>query len=775
MTEVLSQRCLADAYRTLDSDVTEVQYTRQYSSLTTAQNGGSLMPPVQESDRKDMASDVLRRWRFRLGLLAVMVLAACDTAPTVTPSAPASFDERVSWILRLENQRVLRETSEPSSVAAAATEATTSAALQPAAPAGPDLVVLLGDPEAQIRRRAAIATGRVGLVDGVEPLTGALNDPEVEVRQSAAFALGLIGDASATTALVAALEDPDPLVQGRAAEALGRIGATESAGPIGELVRRHIPAAFGVDPEDLSYPLSPEIEASRLGLFALGELGAFDALAAAVLQDDGQPILWWWPVTYALQRTGDPRALGALITLAGVQGSVGAAFAAKGLGTLAGPDTPQAIDALVNLLDRTRRDDRVVATAIRALGQVDDPRVGTELRKLVLTRDMSPTLRLEAIKALGAARTASATDLFVELATDRWPVMRAAALTALARSAPETFLLVLSGLNSDPEWRVRAALAEGLAFVNPEAASYQLMRLLEDEDDRVIPSVLRSLVTQQVPDVAQVLIAHLRDDDVVIRKTAAQLLGAVAVDAGQRDAADALAAAFVSAGSDPTYLARAAIVEALVAVAGPLRRDVVEMALEDADWSVRVKAAWLLDELEPDGDQAYRIRPAPVRRSVDFTASGLVSPTVSPRVYVETDHGTIELELNVVDAPVTSDNFMTLARRGFYDGLTFHRVVPNYVTQTGDPRGDSEGGPGYTLRDELNRKPYLRGTVGMALDWGDTGGSQFFITHSPQPQLDARYTTFGRVVSGMDVVDELRQDDVIRRVLVWDGVQPLAP
>ena len=112
---------------------------------------------------------------------------------------------------------------------------------------------------------------------------------------------------------------------------------------------------------------------------------------------------------------------------------------------------------------------------------------------------------------------------------------------------------------------------------------------------------------------------------------------------------------------------------------------------------------------------------------------------------------------------------MTLARKGFYDGLTFHRVVPDFVVQSGDPRGDGQGGPGYTIRDEINERPYLRGTVGMALDWAGTGGSQFFITYLPQPHLDARYTAFGRVVAGMEVVDRIEQWDVIRRVRIWDG------
>jgi cyclophilin family peptidyl-prolyl cis-trans isomerase len=193
--------------------------------------------------------------------------------------------------------------------------------------------------------------------------------------------------------------------------------------------------------------------------------------------------------------------------------------------------------------------------------------------------------------------------------------------------------------------------------------------------------------------------------------------------------------------------------------------------LEDRDWAVRVRAASLLTSIDPAADVATRIRPAPsyVAREL-YVAPRIVSPTVSTHAYIETDRGNIQIELAVMDAPLTVENFVTLARRGFFDGLTVHRVVPNFVIQTGDPRSDSEGGPGFTIRDELNQRPYLRGTVGMALDWADTGGSQFFITHSPQPHLDAKYTAFGRVISGIEVVDQLQQGDVIRRIRIWDGV-----
>jgi cyclophilin family peptidyl-prolyl cis-trans isomerase len=163
------------------------------------------------------------------------------------------------------------------------------------------------------------------------------------------------------------------------------------------------------------------------------------------------------------------------------------------------------------------------------------------------------------------------------------------------------------------------------------------------------------------------------------------------------------------------------------------------------------------------------IRPVPGTPIAPYDAPDVIRPAYSPHAFVETARGTIEIELTVLDAPQTVQNFITLARKGYFNGLQIHRVVPNFVVQDGDPRGDGSGGPGYSIRDELNDRPYLRGTVGMALSGPDTGGSQFFITHSPQPHLDAKYTVFGHVVNGMDVVDKLQQLDVIERIRIWDG------
>jgi cyclophilin family peptidyl-prolyl cis-trans isomerase len=144
----------------------------------------------------------------------------------------------------------------------------------------------------------------------------------------------------------------------------------------------------------------------------------------------------------------------------------------------------------------------------------------------------------------------------------------------------------------------------------------------------------------------------------------------------------------------------------------------------------------------------------------------VLRPPGSPplRATIETERGAIVIDLLGADAPITVDNFLRLVDRRYFDGSRWHRVVPNFVIQDGDPRGDGNGGPGTVIRDELNRHRYDRGMVGMALSGPDTGGSQFFLTHSPQPHLDGRYTIFGRIYSGVQVLDLIVQGDRIRRI-----------
>lgn len=133
---------------------------------------------------------------------------------------------------------------------------------------------------------------------------------------------------------------------------------------------------------------------------------------------------------------------------------------------------------------------------------------------------------------------------------------------------------------------------------------------------------------------------------------------------------------------------------------------------------------------------------------------------------INTDKGRMVLDLYPEEAPGTVENFAKLAKSGFYNGLTFHRVIPNFVVQGGCPRGDGTGGPGYTIKCETDGNPHkhARGSLSMAHAGRDTGGSQFFICHAPQPHLDGVHTVFGRVVEGLDVLDQIRQGDHMTQV-----------
>ena len=147
-----------------------------------------------------------------------------------------------------------------------------------------------------------------------------------------------------------------------------------------------------------------------------------------------------------------------------------------------------------------------------------------------------------------------------------------------------------------------------------------------------------------------------------------------------------------------------------------------------------------------------------------------IDETKNYSVSIATNRGTIELELYPQHAPKTVNNFVYLAGQGFYDGVLFHRVIPNFMIQGGDPTGSGSGGPGYRFSDEFDGNPlrHERCVISMANAGPNTNGSQFFITHLPTPHLDGKHTVFGKVVNGEDIVDAIEQGDAIVSVTVAD-------
>jgi peptidyl-prolyl cis-trans isomerase B (cyclophilin B) len=148
-----------------------------------------------------------------------------------------------------------------------------------------------------------------------------------------------------------------------------------------------------------------------------------------------------------------------------------------------------------------------------------------------------------------------------------------------------------------------------------------------------------------------------------------------------------------------------------------------------------------------------------------------IDPQKTYRAAIETTRGTIELELYPQHAPKTVNNFVFLAREGFYDGVSFHRVIGNFMIQGGDPTGTGRGGPGYRFEDEVKNNPLTHetGVISMANAGPNTNGSQFFITHSPQSHLNGKHTVFGKVIRGQDVVDAIRQGDEMVTVTISES------
>jgi peptidyl-prolyl cis-trans isomerase B (cyclophilin B) len=148
---------------------------------------------------------------------------------------------------------------------------------------------------------------------------------------------------------------------------------------------------------------------------------------------------------------------------------------------------------------------------------------------------------------------------------------------------------------------------------------------------------------------------------------------------------------------------------------------------------------------------------------------GLKGDSQSPKQYtatIETDKGDLVLELFASDVPITVNNFVFLAREGFYDGTTFHRVVPGFMAQGGDPTGTGTGTPGYQFDDEITEHTHVTGALSMANSGPNTNGCQFFITYAPQHHLDGKHSVFGQLIGGTDVLERIEQGDVIIRVTI---------
>lgn len=607
-------------------------------------------------------------------------------------------------------------------------------------------------PDPWLRKKAALTAGRIrdpGVAELIAPL---LRDPEASVRRAAAFAAGMTEDRRLVSPLVRTLADPDPSVAVAAALALGKIGGPDATAALLSLLDSD----------------SPVRAAAAMALVRSEEPRVREKLAS-LATDPAVPADVRRGAVYSLSRRPTKEGEAALRAVLRRKESEeerdAIAWAARGSGIL---KDPEAIGDLVRLASSAEIP--VAVPSLLALEKIvaasTDPRVGEKVREVALVRanDPLPGIAVSALRLLGRVPGDVEARKALEKIFLRKGWRGETALVSLARvDAAEARRLLQIAVRGD-SLELKLGASEALEFVSEEDAASVGPALLSDRSARVRTSAVSFLSKRKTPIPDARLLAALNDPSPSVRAAALEAA------APRLEAVPALVPAWEKAFGRSFGTAEPDdVVTALEAAAarGAAGRTLVAARVDDPDSVVREKARRLMVEKFGVAPGGFRKIPVDSGRTMaGYRELARMALTFEAEVEIRTVRGEFRIALDFEEAPATSFSFYTLARHGFFNGLLIHRVVPDFVIQTGDPRGDGSGGPGYVLRDELNMRTYERGTVGMALSGPDTGGSQWFVALSPQPHLDVGYTVFGRVASGLGILDRIEQDDRLLSVTV---------
>ena len=619
------------------------------------------------------------------------------------------------------------------------------------------------------RSRMALALGRIGpstFADanhngeqdagerqaGVEELVALVHDPDRDVRTTVAFSLGEIGDPSSIDALLELARDPeDAGVAAEAIEALSKIAARMPFVRYAELTGASQREGVRARAIQFLFRFNSD-EASEL---------------AATSLDSPSPLIRQ-VATYALARRAYAPARARLELLAGDAAYQTRANVAAALGRIASKESAPLLITLLYDAHPWVRTNALVAlarTTAKDPHALDRPQptqfADDALRIIELSNDPDPGTRASSIETLGwyAERSEQARKRLLEIAANgtRWD--RELAAGAIAAHVPSELASILD--NASPWAHVR--ILENTK--DTEGGVALRKRYASDADPLVRSNALANIPDAHVDAELDLIRAGLDDADVIVRANAIERYSLVK----NADLA-LLNAAEERARRDSQNDARLAAIAAIGSIDAPSREAFLRGLVADRDPVVRRTAVDLLvDKLKKP---RLQYTPLTVDRTADDYTKIVEWSRLQHRATIRMTRGPIEIALTSQDAPITAWNFAQLAAKGYFNNTSFMRVVPNFVIQGGDPRNDMNGGPGYAIRDEINLQKYTRGAVGMALSGPDTGGSQFFITHSPQPHLDGGYTIFGRVVAGMnEVVDQTERGDRVESITIDGGTR----
>ncbi|MDQ6799836.1 MAG: HEAT repeat domain-containing protein [Acidobacteriota bacterium] len=666
-------------------------------------------------------------------LLAVIAITGCTAAPPPPPAtqpqqAPYGFTiEEEARVLRLEDRREY----------------------------DPALIEQwVHHPNSLHRARIALALGRIGphsFIDsnangerdsnerqvGVEDLATLANDRDANVRVATAFALGQIADQTGTDTLLQLAGDRDNAdVAAEAVEGLSKLAPKLALASYARFTTED--QSEGVRARAIRYLFRfRSDDASAIAVNALA------SPSASIRQE----------AAYALARRAYPAGRARLELLIGDANVLTRSYAARALGAIAAPESlPVLIGALADPHPWVRTNAVVAIARVAAKSPAIASSLEDAVRVIAAAQDPDSGARASAIEALGyyASKNETARKKLLEISTggSRWE--RELAAGAIAKQLNDERLLPadLSG------W-AKVRVLEAASAVSDRVRS----RYAKDPEPLVRASSISTIPDERVTANLALIRAALDDPDVIVR--------GYAIDRYSKSQDSAklatMTAAEERARRDRQDDARLSAIRGLAEIDYPDREPFLRGLLRDNDPVVRRVAADLIEQKL--NKRRPQFTPLPVERK-DYPQ--VVEWARQPHTAtIRMARGSIEVALLTQDAPITTWNFVQLANNHFFDNTSFMRVVPNFVIQGGDPRNDMEGSPGYSIRDEINLQKYTRGAVGMALSGPDTGGSQFFITHSPQPHLDGGYTIFGRVTDGMNaVVDPTERGDRVKSIVI---------
>lgn len=659
-----------------------------------------------------------------LAILLALLLIAVAAYYIYDNLRERTFAEKIGEIVHAEDQRVLSD----------------------------GLKAYLQDGDPQVRGRAALAIGRIGAPGSGRLLLDVISsDTSMDVAARAAFAIGLTGEKEFASELLDLALDLPTKVAGPLVEAAGRLTDSSMTGEIDMI------AGF------LSHPAPQVRSIACMALFRANARAKGNQLADLARSEPDEEVQI--AALYALARLGLKEPVDAYIKHFADSDPFARTLAVRGLGS---SDTDEAIHYLTIALNDS--DPRVVAQAVASLSRKTTADAKTKLaKKLSLERDEK--LRTAIIDALARQNNEQGVDAVNAILSMSPPVnIVVSAVKCLATVQKDRAVALIDSLQTLDDPEIRAACAEAYAVIAADNIIPRLAVLFNDKSDLVRLTAFSSLLELDSTNADFYLNNALEDSSYIMTVVAVDHIAQKQLGSYLPRMRD-----MMSKGLDTHVDIRLAMVQAAGAFISDSTRDtlavqIINDGVLDRDYIVRRTAAEIYEE-KFDKDYYSAVPPAETRLGKGRIIRAVEKYRRNPYATITTNRGEIELELYFDVAPLTVLNFIDLSKGGVYEGVKFHRVIPDFVVQGGDPEGHGWGGPGYCVRCEYSDEPYKTGTVGIATSGKDTGGSQFFITHSPQPHLEGRYTVFGQVLVGMDVVNQIVKGDVIEKIEIHESAK----